>query len=97
MTVNGTPATVKADNSFEGKAAVTAGDNTVTVTATDANGNATTNRYKVTVSGSGTKTFVYLRREMEAMTRPNAFIHKECKLVRPTTTTRKITLVRYVN
>jgi YD repeat-containing protein len=59
VTVNGTPATVKADNSFEGKAAVTAGNNTVTVVATDVNGNTRTNRYNVAVSGSGSKTLVY--------------------------------------
>jgi RHS repeat-associated protein len=59
VTVNGSPAAVKADNSFEGKAAVTAGDNTVTVTATDANGNNTTNHYNVVVTGSGSKTLVY--------------------------------------
>src|SRR5207249_12131102 len=44
---------------FEGKAAVTAGNNTVTVVATDVNGNTTTNRYNVAVSGSGSKTLVY--------------------------------------
>jgi RHS repeat-associated protein len=59
VTVNGTPATVRADNSFEGKAAVTAGDNTVTVAATDVDGNTATNRYNVTVTGSGSKTLVY--------------------------------------
>jgi len=59
VAVNGTPATVKADNSFEGKAAVTAGNNTVTVVATDVNGNTTTNRYNVAVTGSGSKTFTY--------------------------------------
>jgi RHS repeat-associated protein len=59
VTVNGNSATVKADNSFEGKAAVTAGNNTVTVVATDVNGNTTTNRYNLAVSGSGSKTLVY--------------------------------------
>src|SRR5206468_5527786 len=59
VTVNGTPATVKADNSFEGKAAVAAGNNTVTVVATDVNGNTTTNRYNVAVTGSGSKTLAY--------------------------------------
>jgi len=59
VTVNGTLATVKVDNSFEGRAAVTAGNNTVTVVATDVNGNTTTNRYNVTVTGSGSKTLVY--------------------------------------
>ena len=59
VTVNGSPATVKADNSFEGKAAVTGGDNTVTVVATDVNGNATTNQYNVAVTGSGSKTLTY--------------------------------------
>ena len=59
VTVNGSAATVKGDNIFEGKAAVAAGNNTVTVVATDANGNATTNRYNVVVSGSGSKTLTY--------------------------------------
>ena len=45
VTVNGQPAVTKSDNSFEGKATVAAGDNTVTVTATDVNGNTATNRY----------------------------------------------------
>src|SRR5439155_23115659 len=57
--VNGTPATVKVDNSFEGRAALTAGDNTVTVVATDVNGNTTTNRYNVNVTGSESKTLTY--------------------------------------
>ena len=57
--VNGNAAAVKADNSFEGKVAVTAGDNTVTVAATDVNGNTATNRYNLTVTGSGSKTLVY--------------------------------------
>jgi len=59
VTVNGQPATTKSDNSFEGRVAVTAGDNTVTVVATDANGNTTTNQYNVAVTGSGSKTLVY--------------------------------------
>ena len=59
VTVNGTPATVKGDNSFEGKAWVTAGDNTVTVEAIDENGNTTTNQYNVAVTGSGSKTLTY--------------------------------------
>jgi hypothetical protein len=59
VTVNGQPAITRSDNSFEGKAPVTAGDNTVTVVATDVNGNAATNRYNVVVSGSGSKTLVY--------------------------------------
>ena len=59
VTVNGSPASVKADNTFEGKAAVTAGNNTVTVVATDVNSNTTTNRYNVAVTGSGSKTLVY--------------------------------------
>jgi len=57
--VNGNYAPSKADNSFEGKAWVTAGDNTITVEATDENGNTTTNQYNVTVTGSGSKTLVY--------------------------------------
>lgn len=59
VTVNGNPAKVKADNTFEGKAAVTAGNNTVTVVATDVNGNVTTNGYNVAVTGSGSKTLTY--------------------------------------
>src|SRR2546430_13066762 len=59
VNVNGSPATVKVDNSFEGGAAVTAGENMVTVEATDVNGNTTTNQYSVTVTGSGSKTLVY--------------------------------------
>jgi RHS repeat-associated protein len=59
VTVNGSPATVKADNTFEGKANVTAGNNTVTVVATDVNGNMTTNNYNVAVTGSGSKTLNY--------------------------------------
>jgi RHS repeat-associated protein len=57
--VNGSYAPSKSDNSFEGKAAVTAGNNTITVTATDTNGNNTTNHYNVAVTGSGSKTLVY--------------------------------------
>jgi len=59
VNVNGSPATVEGDNSFEGRAAVTAGENMVTVEATDVNGNTTTNHYSVTVTGSGSKTLVY--------------------------------------
>src|SRR2546430_8897388 len=59
VNVNGSPATVGGDNSFEGRAAVTAGDNMVTVEATDVNGNTTTNHYSVTVTGSGSKTLVF--------------------------------------
>jgi len=59
VTVNGSPAAVKADNGFEGKAAVTTGNNTVTVVAADVNGNAATNRYNLVVTGSGSKTLVY--------------------------------------
>src|SRR6266705_3044051 len=59
VTVNGAPAKTTSDNSFEGKVAVTAGDNTVTVAATDVNGNTATNRYNLTVTGSGSKTLVY--------------------------------------
>src|SRR6266536_6269660 len=57
--VNGSYAPSKADNSFEGKASVTPGDNPVTVEAIDENGNTTTNQYSVTVTGSGSKTLVY--------------------------------------
>jgi RHS repeat-associated protein len=59
VNVNGTPAVVKTDNTFEGKANVVAGDNTVTVAATDVNGNTATNNYNVSVTGSGTKSLVY--------------------------------------
>ena len=51
-------ATVNADNNFEGKAVVAAGNNTVTVMATDTNGNTTTNNYNVVVTGSGSKTLI---------------------------------------
>lgn len=57
--VNGNYAPSRTDNSFEGRAAVTAGDNTVTVEAIDENGNTTTNQYNVTVTGSGSNTLVY--------------------------------------
>ena len=59
VNVNGSPGTVGGDNSFEGRAAVTAGENVVTVEATDVNGNTTTNHYSMTVTGSGSKTLVY--------------------------------------
>ena len=59
VNVNGSPATVEGDNSFEARAAVTAGENMVTVEATDVNGNTTTNHYSMTVTGSGSKTLVY--------------------------------------
>jgi RHS repeat-associated protein len=59
VTVNGIPATPKSNTSFEGRANVTAGNNTVTVVATDASGNVTTNRYNVVASGSGTKSLMY--------------------------------------
>jgi RHS repeat-associated protein len=57
--INGNYAPPRPDNSFEGRAAVTPGDNTITVEATDQNGNTTTNRYSVTVTGSGNKTLTY--------------------------------------
>jgi RHS repeat-associated protein len=57
--INGNYAPSRSDNSFEGRAAVTPGDNTVTVEAIDQNGNTTTNQYSVTVTGSGSKTLVY--------------------------------------
>jgi RHS repeat-associated protein len=59
VTVNGSTAAVHRDNAFEGKVAVTAGNNAVAVVATDLNGNTTANNYNVVVSGSGTKTLVY--------------------------------------
>jgi len=57
--INGTYAPSRPDNTFEGRAAVTPGDNTVTLEAIDQNGNTTTNRYSVTVTGSGNKTLAY--------------------------------------
>jgi RHS repeat-associated protein len=57
--VNGTYAPSRPDNSFEGRTAVTPGDNPVTVEAIDENGNTTTNQYIVTVTGSGSKAFTY--------------------------------------
>jgi len=59
VTVNGAPAMVKSDNTFEGRANVTSGNDTVTVVATDVNGNVTTNRYNVAVTGSGSKSLTY--------------------------------------
>jgi RHS repeat-associated protein len=57
--VNGNYAPSRPDNTFEGRALVTPGDNTVTVEAIDQNGNPTTNQYSVTVTGSGNKTLTY--------------------------------------
>jgi RHS repeat-associated protein len=57
--INGNYAPSKPDNTFEGRTAVTPGDNTVTVEAIDQNGNTTTNQYSVTVTGSGNKTLSY--------------------------------------
>jgi YD repeat-containing protein len=54
-----TPRATPASNGFDGKAWVTAGNNTITVDATDENGDTTTNRYNVAVTGSGSKTLVY--------------------------------------
>lgn len=59
VTVNGVPATPTSNTSFEGRANVTAGDNTITVVATDASGNVTTNQYNVVASGSGTESLTY--------------------------------------
>lgn len=59
VTVNGVPATPKSNTSFEGRATVTAGNNTVTVVATDASGNVTTNQYNVVASGSGSESLTY--------------------------------------
>jgi RHS repeat-associated protein len=58
MTVNGQPATVRADNTWQGTASVTAGTNTVTVVATDASANVRTNQYEVTNAATA-KTFTY--------------------------------------
>jgi RHS repeat-associated protein len=58
VTVQGTPATVSADNRFEGLAEVTGGTSTVAVQATDPSGNVRTNTYQVSQSGAS-KTLTY--------------------------------------
>ncbi len=58
VTINGKPATVFADNRFEGTATVTSGTNTVTIVATDTSNNQTAHVYEVDIAGSA-KTFTY--------------------------------------
>jgi YD repeat-containing protein len=58
VTVDGRPATVRADNTWQGATSVTAGTNTVTVVAPDASGNVRTNQYEVANTGTA-KTFTY--------------------------------------
>ena len=59
VTVNGKTAETKADNSFEARIDVVAGNNPVTVAATDVKGNTTTNQYDVVATGSGTESLIY--------------------------------------
>jgi hypothetical protein len=56
VTVGGKPATVTADNRFEGQAAVRSGTGQVAVTATDPSGNLRTNTYEVS-QGATSKSF----------------------------------------
>jgi YD repeat-containing protein len=58
VTVQGKPATVKADNTWQGTASVTSGTNTVTVVASDPSGNVRTSTYEVTNTATA-KTFTY--------------------------------------
>jgi RHS repeat-associated protein len=58
VTVGGRPATVTADNRFEGQAAVPGGTGHLAVTATDPSGNLRTNTYEVT-QGATSKSFTY--------------------------------------
>jgi RHS repeat-associated protein len=58
VTVSGRPATVTADNRFEGQAVVPSGTGQVAVTATDPSGNLRTNTYEVT-QGATSKAFTY--------------------------------------
>lgn len=58
VTVQGKPATVSADNKFEGQTAVNSDTSTVEVKAKDYTGNERTNAYQVSQSGS-TKTFTH--------------------------------------
>jgi RHS repeat-associated protein len=59
VTVNGKTAETKADNSFEARIDVVAGNNPVTVVAKDAKGNTTTNEYNVVVTGGETLSLIY--------------------------------------
>jgi RHS repeat-associated protein len=56
--INGKPASVSADNKFEGTVSAVAGTNTFSVTARDGNGNQQTNVYQSTNSGA-TRTLTY--------------------------------------
>jgi hypothetical protein len=56
VTVGGTPATVTADNRFEGKAGVPGGTGQVVVTATDSSGNIRTSTYQVS-QGAASRSF----------------------------------------
>jgi RHS repeat-associated protein len=58
MTVGGKPATVTADNRFEGQAVVPGGTGQVAVTATDPSGNTRTSTYQVS-QGATSKAFTY--------------------------------------
>ena len=58
VTINGRPATVTADNTFQGTAPVAAGTTTVTIDAVDPSGNAATAVYEVDQAATG-KTFTY--------------------------------------
>jgi YD repeat-containing protein len=58
VTVGGKPATVTADNRFEGQAAVPGGTGQVAVTATDPSGNVRTSTYQVS-QGATSKAFTY--------------------------------------
>ena len=58
VTVGGKPATVTADNRFEGQAVVPGGTGQVAVTATDPSGNVRTSTYQVS-QGATSKSFAY--------------------------------------
>ena len=58
VTIAGKPATVTADNKFEGQAVVPGGTGQVAVTATDPSGNVRTSTYQVS-QGATSKSFTY--------------------------------------
>jgi RHS repeat-associated protein len=58
VTVQGKPATVKVDNTWQATASVTSGTNTIAVVATDPSGNVRTNTYEVSNTATA-KTFTY--------------------------------------
>jgi RHS repeat-associated protein len=58
VTVGGRPATVTADNRFEGQAVAPGGTGNVTVTATDPSGNVRTSTYEIN-QGATSKSFTY--------------------------------------